>query len=205
MGGCMSPAPKFELRIAQERMVYKIWDLVFKIVQNYVPVFYVQTSFWRAACHQSQIWIEDSARRKGVQNLRRGVQNCTKWIQIYDLDFYVNTAFQGGCCMSSTPKFKLLIADEERVYEIGSLLFRIVQNECEIMVQFFMLKLHLRLLHVTSPQIWIAESAKRKVVQNLGLGVQNCTKWIQYYDLFLYVETALWGYACHQPPNLNCG
>ncbi len=32
--GCMSPAPKFELGIAQEVRVYKIWDLVYKIVQN---------------------------------------------------------------------------------------------------------------------------------------------------------------------------
>ncbi len=33
-GGCMSPAPKFELPIEQEGMAYKIWDSVFKIVQN---------------------------------------------------------------------------------------------------------------------------------------------------------------------------
>ncbi len=30
----MSPAPKFELPIAQEGMVYKIWDSEYKIVQN---------------------------------------------------------------------------------------------------------------------------------------------------------------------------
>ncbi len=30
----MSPAPKFELPIAQEGMVYKIWESVYKIVQN---------------------------------------------------------------------------------------------------------------------------------------------------------------------------
>ncbi len=32
--GPMSPAPKFELRIAQEGRVRNIWDLVYKIVQN---------------------------------------------------------------------------------------------------------------------------------------------------------------------------
>ncbi len=30
----MLSAPKFELPIAQEGMVYKIWALVYKIVQN---------------------------------------------------------------------------------------------------------------------------------------------------------------------------
>ncbi len=34
LGGCMSPALKFELPIAQEGMVYKIWDSLYKIVQN---------------------------------------------------------------------------------------------------------------------------------------------------------------------------
>ncbi len=34
LGGCMSPAPKFVLPITQEGMVYKIWDVVYKIVQN---------------------------------------------------------------------------------------------------------------------------------------------------------------------------
>ncbi len=33
-GDCMSPAPKFELPIRQEGMVYKIWNSVYKIVQN---------------------------------------------------------------------------------------------------------------------------------------------------------------------------
>ncbi len=34
--GCMSPPPlpKFELLIAQEGMMYKIWDSVYKIEQN---------------------------------------------------------------------------------------------------------------------------------------------------------------------------
>ncbi len=32
--------------------MYKIWDSVYKIVQNYDPVFYVEITFEGAACHQ---------------------------------------------------------------------------------------------------------------------------------------------------------
>ncbi len=41
----MLPAPrKFELLITQERMVYKIWDSVYKIVQNYKIIIYFSFS-----------------------------------------------------------------------------------------------------------------------------------------------------------------
>ncbi len=33
-------------------MVYKIWDSVYKIVQNYDPVFYVEIAFGGSACHK---------------------------------------------------------------------------------------------------------------------------------------------------------
>ncbi len=41
----MSPAPKFELPIAQEGMVYKIWDSVYKIVQNNDILFVLEIRF----------------------------------------------------------------------------------------------------------------------------------------------------------------
>ncbi len=46
--GCHQPL-KSELRIAQERRVYKIWDLVHKIVQNKYKImkyFSFSKSFW---------------------------------------------------------------------------------------------------------------------------------------------------------------
>ncbi len=65
-----------------------------------------------------QMWIADSARRKDVQNLGLGVQNCTKWVQNYDTVFYVETAFGGCMSPTPTPKFKLLLAEGGRIYKI---------------------------------------------------------------------------------------
>ncbi len=73
------------------------------------------------------------------------------------------------------------------------------------MIQFFMLRLHFGGLHVSDPKIWIADSGRRKGVQNLGLGVQNCTKWVQNYDPVFYVEDAFRGLHGSNPPNLNYG
>ncbi len=39
---------KFELPIAQEEMVYKIWDSVYKIVQNYDILFVLEIRFGEA-------------------------------------------------------------------------------------------------------------------------------------------------------------
>ncbi len=84
------PTPKFEFRLAEGGRMYKIRDFVYKIVlQNYDPVFYVETAF--GGCMfpdpHSKIWIADSARKKGVQNLGLGVQNCIKWVQNFDILF----------------------------------------------------------------------------------------------------------------------
>ncbi len=46
-----------------------------------------------------------------------------------------------------------------------------------------------------TPQILIADSSRRKGVQNLGLSVQN-------YNLVFYIETAFGGTACHQPSQI---
>ncbi len=72
-----------------------------------------------------QIWIADSGRRKGVQNLGLGVQNCTKWVRNYDPVFYVKTAFVGGRCMSPTPQ--IWIADSGRRKGVQNLVLG-VQN-----------------------------------------------------------------------------
>ncbi len=55
--------------------------------------------------------------------------------------------------MSLAPEFELGIARERRVYKIWDSVYKIVRNEFKIMIQFFMVKLHLGGLHVTSPQI----------------------------------------------------
>ncbi len=144
-----------------------------------------------------QIWIADSARRKGVQNSGLGVQNCTKWVQNYDSVFHVETAF-GGLHVTSPP---IWIVQEGRVYKIWDLAYKIVQNEYKILIQFFMLKLHLRGMQVTVPhsKIWISDRARRKCVQNSGLGVQNRSKYVQNYNPVFYFETAFRGTAYHQP------
>ncbi len=46
--GCMSPVQKFGLPIAQEGMVYKIWALVYKIVQN---EYKIMTQFFMLKLH----------------------------------------------------------------------------------------------------------------------------------------------------------
>ncbi len=86
---------------------------------------------------------------------------------------------------------------EGRVYKIWDLRYKIVQNEYKIMIHFFMLKLHLGGLHVSNPKIWTVDCGRRKGVQNMGLGVQNYTKWVQYYDAVFYVENAFGG--CRSP------
>ncbi len=73
-------------------------------------------------------------------------------------------------------KFELRIEQEGRVYKISDSVYKIVENEYKIMIQFFMLKLHLGGCMSPAPQIWIADSARRNGVQNLELGLQNCTK-----------------------------
>ncbi len=98
-----------------------------------------------------QIWMADRAWGKGVQNLGLDVQNCTKWEQNYDPVFYIETAFRWAAC-HQLPKFELPIAQEGMMYKIWDSMYKIVQNEYKIMIQFFMLKLHLGGgLHVTSP------------------------------------------------------
>ncbi len=162
-------------------------------------VFYTETAFWGAAFHQHpQIWIAHSARRNGVYNLELDVQNCTKWVQNYDLVLYVETAFGAVAVCHQPPKFELSIAQEgvvykiwDSVYKIWDSVYKIVQNEYKIMIQFFMFKLHLGGCMSPSPQIWIADRARRKGVQNIGLSVQNCTKWVQNYDILFVLQIRL--------------
>ncbi len=56
-----------------------------------------------------------------------------------------------------------------------------------------------------APHILIADGARGNGVQNFGLRVQNCTKWVQNYDPISYVETAFGGlHVTSPPPYLNC-
>ncbi len=54
-----------------------------------------------------------------------------------------------------------------------------------------------------APQIWIADRARRTGVQNIGLRVQNCTKWVQNYDPVFLCWNCIGGAACHQPPKFE--
>ncbi len=49
-----SPIPKFQLPIVQEGMVYKIWDSVYKIVQNKYKIMiyfsFLKSVLWVGAC-----------------------------------------------------------------------------------------------------------------------------------------------------------
>ncbi len=125
-----------------------------KWVHNYDPVFYLETAFGGCMSPAPQIWIADSARRNGVQNLRLDVQNCTKWVQNYDPVFYVETAFGGAAC-HQPPKFELLIAQEGMVYKIWDLVYKIVQNKYRIMIHFSFSKSVLggRWLHLLSSSL----------------------------------------------------
>ncbi len=53
--------------------------------------------------------------------------------------------------LAPPPKFELTIAQEGKVYKIWNFMYKIVQNENKIMIQFLILKLHFRGLHFTSP------------------------------------------------------
>ncbi len=92
------------------------------------------------------------------------------------------------------------------MYKTWDSVYKIVQNEYKIMIQFFMLKLHLRGgLHVTSPpkfELPIAqEGMVYKIWDSVYKIVDNGHKiMVQFFMLKLH-----WGgAACHQPPNLNC-
>ncbi len=94
---CLQPS-KFELRISEEGNSTKFGTWCTKYLQNYNPVFYVETAFRTGGCVSPtvQIWIADSGRRKSAQNLGLGVQNCTKSVKNYDPVFYVESAFDWG-------------------------------------------------------------------------------------------------------------
>ncbi len=74
-----------------------------------------------------QIWIADSGRRNGVQNLALGVQN-------YEIVFYLETSF-GGLQVTS---FQIWIADsaQRKGITIFDLVYKIVQNDYKIMIYF---------------------------------------------------------------------
>ncbi len=153
LGGCTSPTttPKFELRLSEGGSTYKSWDLVYKIVQNenkiMIQFFILKLHF--GGLHFTsppRIWIAYSTRRNGVQNLELGVQNCTKLWSSFLCWNYI-----WGAACHQPPKFEFPIAQEGMVYQIWDSVYKIIQHEYKIMIRFFMLKLHLGGLHVTSP------------------------------------------------------
>ncbi len=172
-----------------------------------------------------KIWIAVIWRRKYVQNLEFGTW-CTK---LYKMSTKLWSSFLswncisgGGCMLSPAPKFELrmywncisegCISPAPQIWIAHSTRRNGVQNlgldiqNCTNWVQnydpVFYVETALGGLHVTSPQIWIADSPRGmlykiwdlvykivqipqiwiadsprgNVVQNLGLVVQNCTK-----------------------------
>ncbi len=70
------------------------------------------------------------------------------------IQFFILKLYSGGCISTTPhPKFELRIEQEGRAYKISNSVYKIVQNEYKIMIQFLTLKLHLEGLHVPSPQI----------------------------------------------------
>ncbi len=136
------PTPKLKLQLADGGRMYKIWDMMYKIVQNEYKimiqlfVFELHLGGCSSPTAHPKIWITVSWRRKGVQNLVLGVQNEYKIM----IQFYMFKQHWGGCMSSTlllTPKFELPIAQEGKVYKIWFLMYKIVQNEYKIMIQFF--------------------------------------------------------------------
>ncbi len=78
-----------------------------------------------------QIWIADSARGNGVQNLVLGVQNEFK-IMIQFLCWKL--IWEAACLQPS--KFELRTAQKGRVYKIWDVMHKIVQNKYKIMIYF---------------------------------------------------------------------
>ncbi len=89
-----------------------------------------------------------------------------------------------GCAAChQPPKFELPITQEGMVYKIWDSVYTIVQNEYKIMIQFFMLKLHLEGLHFTSPPNLNCRWRKREWCTKFGT---RCTKLYKISTKFWY-------------------
>ncbi len=138
--------------------------------------------------HHLKIWIAVIWRRKDVQIW----DLVYKILQNYDPFFYVETAIGWVTC-PQPHKFELRIGHEGRVYKIWNSMYKIVQNEYKIMIQFFMLKLHLGGCLSPAPQIWIADGAKREWCTKFGT---RCTKLYKISKKLWYIfrsRNPFWG------------
>ncbi len=92
------------------------------------------------------------------------------------IQFFMLKLYWGVASCHQPPKIELPIAQKGMVYKIWDSVYKIVQNECKIMIQFFMLKLHLGCCMSPAPKfvlpvaqegmvykIW---DSKYKIVQN---------------------------------------
>ncbi len=184
-----------------------------------------------------QIWIADSG--------RKGVQNCTKWVQNYDPVFYLETAFRRATCLQPS-KLELRITEEGRVYKIWDFMYKIVLNEYKIMIQFLCwnrilqpTKFELPIaegctkfgtrctkLYKMSTKLWssflswncisegymsptiqigIADNGRKKGVQYLGLDIQKCTKLVQNLWSSFLSWNCIWGLHVTSPQIWNAG
>ncbi len=105
--------------------------------------------------------------------------------------FYVEIAFRGGGAACPHPlKFELRIAQEGRVYKIWDLVYKIIQNEQKIMIQFFILNLHLGCCMSPAPKFELRKAQEGRVYKIWDLVheiVQNKYKIMIYFSLLKFV------------------
>ncbi len=192
-------------------MVYEIWYLVYKMSIKFMIQFCkLKLHLGRLHVSNPQIWIADSGRRKGLQNLALGVQNCTKWVQNYDPVFYVKTALGGGVGRCMSPTLQIWIADSGRrkVYKIYELLKKLYKISTKlIMIKFFM-------LNCIGVRVGVAACLQSSNVELRKSEERMCSKFWTWCTKLCKMSTKLWssflcwgcnwGAACHQLPNLNC-
>ncbi len=150
--------PPFELRTAEEGRMYKMWDLVYKVVQNEYKIT-IQFFMFKLHLGEGGLQVSNPSPKFELRIAEEGrmykvgdlvckiIQNEYKIM----IQFLMLKLHLGGLYVSNPPpKFELRIAEEGRVCKIWDLVYKIVQKEYKIMIQFFMLKLHFKVLHVSN-------------------------------------------------------
>ncbi len=126
---------KFELRMGHEGRAYKIWNFMYKIVQNgnkiMIQFFILKLHFGGLHFTSPPPKFELRIAQEGTvykifKFMYKIVQNEYKiMIKFFTLKLHL------GCCMSQPPKFELPIAQEGMVYKIWYSVYKIVQNKCK--------------------------------------------------------------------------
>ncbi len=99
----------------------------------------------------------------------------------------------------TSPKFELRIGQEGRVYKISDSVYKIVQNEYKIMIQFFMLKLHLGAACHQQPKFELLirqEGMVYKIWDAVYKIVQKKYKIMIYFSFLKFVLGRRWYAPC---------